>query len=516
MTDTTPRTPWYAAVPGLRLFAPPQARPTSSGSETDDDPAKAGAAGSAAAGAVGEWSPFGLPGGTLRVAAGAAARGWYAPRLPGSPSTTRQAEVLNTAVIGNPTGVEGVVNGRDNLSQSMIAYDAPTAYNAHPRQISSPNVIVLGTVGSGKSSLVKTVGVARPLGLAGRRAVVFDKKTGPAGGEYTDLAQGLGTEPLRFDPSGDGIRLNLLDPLILRGSGLQGQMELITAVARIARGDIPATEWEEKATRVALRQLFADRGDTGRALTTTDLMPYLGVVPGDEGLTMAAGERFHQAGLSIRFGLENLLETYAGVFDGETSPQVDLAGKLTVFDVSQLPDAGPAVPTVMAIGHQWLLGRLRRERGHITNVIYEEGWHMIGGPSARLVKSNQKLSRSLGISNWFVMHKGTDIPRESEGYTVVQEAQTLYAYRQDRPEDALWVQETFGLAPDTADLLGNLDPGHCIFKYASNPETHMQHLRSHLGSAGHRYRRRHGRRGPARPRRHPQLAGKGRGEWARA
>ncbi len=79
-------------------------------------------------------------------------------------------------MIGNPTGDEGIVNGRDNLSQSMISYDAPTAYNAEPRQISSPNVIVLGTVGYGKSSLTKTVGVARPLGLANRRAVVFDKK----------------------------------------------------------------------------------------------------------------------------------------------------------------------------------------------------------------------------------------------------------------------------------------------------------------------------------------------------
>ncbi len=465
------KAPWYANVPGLKIFVPPEARQEVVNGE--DGPATALSARRPV-----DVSPFELPGGQLRTSAGAAARGWYSPRLAGSPSTTRQAEILNTAVIGNPTGDEGIVNGRDNLSQSMISYDAPTAYNAEPRQISSPNVIVLGTVGYGKSSLTKTVGVARPLGLANRRAVVFDKKDEGGAGEYTAMAHNLGSEPLRFDPAGGGIRLNLLDPLIMRGSGLQGQMELINAVARIARNDVPATEWEEKATRFALRRMFEVHGDSTRPLTTTDLMPFLGQVPKDEGLTGASGERFHQAGLSIRFGLENLLETYAGVFDGETSTAVDLASKLTVFDVSQLPDAGPAVPTVMAVGHQWLLGRLRRERGFITNVVYEEGWHMIGGPSARLVKSNQKLSRALGISNWFVMHKGTDIPRESEGYTVIQEAQTIYAYRQDRPEDARWVQETFGLAPDTTDLLMNLNPGHCIFKYGSNPETHMQHIRS--------------------------------------
>ncbi|KFF58235.1 ATP/GTP-binding protein, partial [Cryobacterium sp. MLB-32] len=275
-----------------------------------------------------------------------------------------------------------------------------------------------------------------PLILKNHRAVVFDKKDEGGEGEYAALTRRMGAEPLRFDPDGTGTRFNLIDPLIARGTGLQGQMLLINAVARIARDDTAATEWEEKATRYALQQMFRSFHDTARVSTTTDLMPYLGTVPLDQDLSAGARERFHQAGLSIRFGLENLLETYAGVFDGETSRNVDLSHKLTTFDISQLPDSGPAIPTVMAIGNMWLMGRLRQERGYITNVIYEEGWHMIGGPSAQLVKSNQKLSRSLGISNVFVMHKGTDIPVDSPGYTVVQEAQTVYAFRQDRPEDA--------------------------------------------------------------------------------
>ncbi len=55
-------------------------------------------------------------------------------------------------------------------------------------------------------------------------------------------------------------------------------MELINAVARIARNDVPATEWEEKATRFALRRMFEVHGDSTRPLTTTDLMPFLGQV----------------------------------------------------------------------------------------------------------------------------------------------------------------------------------------------------------------------------------------------
>jgi hypothetical protein len=469
--DMPRRQPRLAKIPFLKMFVPPEAlAPVLTGGDTATDGSPAPL----------DVTPFSLPGSRLRSSPSAAARGWYAPALAGAPTTTRQAEILNTGIIGAPTGIEGVVNGTDNLSSTMICHDAPTAYNMTPRRITSPNVLVLGTVGSGKSSFTKTVLVMRPLLLRNHRAVVFDKKDQGGEGEYSAVARRLGAEPLRFDPDGTGTRLNLMDPLIAYGTGLQGQMLLINAVARIARNDLPASEWEEKATRYALQNLFVQREAAGttRAATTADLLPHLGDVPANQHLSDRAKERFHQAGLSIRFGLENLLETYAGVFDGETSRDVDLAHKLTTFDVSQLPDDGPAVPTVMAIGNMWLMGRLRHERGYITNVIYEEGWHMIGGPSARLVKANQKLSRSLGISNVFVMHKGTDIPADSPGYTVVQEAQTVYAFRQDRDEDARWVTQTFNFAPDTTETLMNLDPGNCVFKYGSNPETHMCHVRS--------------------------------------
>src|SRR5690606_23320252 len=186
----------------------------------------------------------------------------------------------------------------------------------------------------------------------------------------------------------------------------------------------------------------------------------------------------HRAGLSVRWTLNGLLDEYAGLLDGETSSSVDLSGKLTSFDISQLPDDGPAVPVVMAIGNMWMLGRLRSDRGHATTVVYEEGWHMIGGPSATLIKANQKLSRGLGIANVFVMHKGTDIPKDSPGVAIIQEAQSIYVFRQDRPEDAAWCQQTFGFAPEVAATIERLRDGHFIFKYGSHPETHVQHIRS--------------------------------------
>lgn len=457
-TNTTRSAIWDAPV--FRVFAPPP------------EPAVDDAEGS-------EILPWTQPGTRLRSNPRAAARGLYAPKLQGAPTTTRQAEILNTALIGPPTGTRGVVTGRDVLSRTSIAHDPITAYNSVPREVSSPNVIIMGDVGAGKSTHTKANHVLRPLLLKGRRCVVFDKKDQAGEGEYSGVVRRYGYEPIRFTPDGTGTTLNLLDPLILEGTGLSGQARLLNIVTRLARGDQQLDAWEEEALRAALRTTTENAG--GRAPVLADVLPNLGNVADDPNyrtLSPTARDDLHKAGLSVRWTLNGLLDEYAGLLDGETSSTVDLSGKLTSFDISQLPDDGPAVPVVMAIGNMWMLGRLRRDRGWATTVVYEEGWHMIGGPSAQLIKANQKLSRGLGISNVFVMHKGTDIPADSPGMTIIQEAQTVCVYRQSRPEDAAWCQRTFGFAPETAETIERLRDGHFIFKYGSHPETHVQHILS--------------------------------------
>jgi len=458
MTDTQSRI-WKAPI--LRAFAPPTETPDTN------------------LGSV-EIPPWSRPGSRLRTNVRAARSGFYAPALPGAPTTTRQAEILNTALIGPPTGTQGVVIGRDVLSRTSIAHDPITAYNAVPREVSSPNVIIMGDVGAGKSTHTKANYVLRPLLLQGRRCVVFDRKDQAGEGEYSQVVRRYGYEPIRFTADGTGTKLNLLDPVILEGTGLQGQARLLNIVTRLARGDQALGAWEEEALRAALRTTIDQVGDR-RAPVLADVLPNFGNVVDDpdyRSLSASARDDLHKAGLSVRWTLNGLLDEYAGLLDGETSSTVDLSGKLTSFDISQLPDDGPAVPVVMAIGNMWMLGRLRRDRGWATTVVYEEGWHMIGGPSAQLIKANQKLSRGLGISNVFVMHKGSDIPADSPGMAIIQEAQTICIYRQSRPEDATWCQHTFGLAAETADTIEKLRDGHFIFKYGSHPETHAQHILS--------------------------------------
>lgn len=409
-----------------------------------------------------------------------ARRGWYAPVATPALTSTRQAEVLNTALVAAPTGHHGIVVGRDRLSNTLVAHDAFTAYE--DRVISSPAVSILGQVGSGKSSLIKTVYVLRPLVLRGRRVVVMDKKDRGGEGEYCELSRKYGAEPLRFVVGGGGTRLNILDPVVLAGSGVPGQARLLIALAELANNSRPLEENEQQALRTAhtaaLRQAAAEQ----RVPILEDLVGQLGRDHAEFAeYSPAMREVMHQAGLRVAHRLSAMLsDELAGMFDGPTSSDVRLADRLTVFDVSQLPDDGPAVAMVMALANVWLLGTLRNKRGLRTNFIAEEGWDLVGGPGGRVFQRNSKLARGLGLSNIAALHHIADIPPDDPAVAMLKEAQTAHLYRQDREDDIEAVVKLYGLDPGSAATLANLADGHHLLKIGNRREIHVEHVRSRL------------------------------------
>ena len=88
--------------------------------------------------------------------------------------------------------------------------------------------------------------------LQNRRAVIFDKKDQAGEGEYSNVVRRYGYEPIRFTADGTGTRLNLMDPMIARGTGVKGQARLLNIITRLGRGDQSLNEWEEEALRAAL------------------------------------------------------------------------------------------------------------------------------------------------------------------------------------------------------------------------------------------------------------------------
>lgn len=417
----------------------------------------------------------------VRDRAGAARRGAYAPLAVGAPTTTRQGEILNPALLASPVDTNAIAIGNAKLTRSMFTHDPFSAYQA--KTITSPSVLILGVIGTGKSSLLKTVYVVRPLLLRNRRVVVCDRKDQEGEGEYAALTRALGGEPFKMvigDPA--GTVLNPLDPAITAVIGVTRQIEILRGMIEHVNGGSLLGDWENEALRVALAQTLRTCESNGVVPTLNHLVPLLGSMDNHDewrDLSGAAKERMHQAGLGVRFSLKRTIsEELSGLFDGETSSHVNLDSKLTTFDISQLPDGSPAAGMVMAIAQSWTLGRIRKERGWVTNFCVEEGWDMVTGPIAKALKSQQLLARGLGLSTISAMHHIRQVAQDSDGREMLQEPQTIHLFQQEREEDVAACIENFNLDPQTAETLRNQQPGHHLLKIGRSPEIPIEHVRS--------------------------------------
>lgn len=416
----------------------------------------------------------------LRDRKQAAKRGAYAPQAEGAPTTTRQGEILNPAVLAAPTDPDGIAVGVDKLTSAMVTHDPFTAYRA--KQISSPGVIVLGLIGSGKSSLVKTVYVLRPLTFRRRRAVVVDRKDMGGVGEYTDVTSELGGNhfPFRIGSGAGGYTLNPLDPQMLEVIGVARQRMLLRGMIERVNG-VDLNQWERKGLRTAHRLLLHRAERAGQVPVMEDLIPLLGNMDHDlyADFSPGAKERVHEAGLGVRFLLEELLsDELDGLFNGPTTAGVNLDAKLTSFDISQLPESGPAAGLVMSVAQAWVIGQIRRDRGWATTFVVEEGWDMLSGSIGRTSKAMQLLARGWGLSMVTAIQHIRQVRTDSEAREMLQEPQTVHLYKQEREEDVQDCINNFGLNPQSADTLRNQLSGAHLLKIGSRPEIAVQHVRS--------------------------------------
>src|SRR5699024_3091074 len=110
------------------------------------------------------------------------------------------------------------------------------------KRIASPNIIVLGDIGRGKSSFIKTVYVLREI-AAGTQVAVLDRKNQQGVGEYDRVCEAAQGTTIRFSRSG-GAAINLLDPRMssspsdeTQPSGSRvGQDHLLQLAAEFAHG----------------------------------------------------------------------------------------------------------------------------------------------------------------------------------------------------------------------------------------------------------------------------------------
>ncbi|HEX3981806.1 MAG TPA: hypothetical protein VHW93_11300, partial [Acidimicrobiales bacterium] len=137
-----------------------------------------------------------------------------APRVPAHVTTTRHLCAAYPLASEAGLGHEGVLIGRDVLGGSFV-YDPFVLYRNGV--VTNPNALVIGQIGRGKSSFVKSYLWRQA--VFGRHAWVVDPK-----GEYGPLAQAWGVRPAALRPGGN-IRLNPLDTADDPDDGTGGRRE---------------------------------------------------------------------------------------------------------------------------------------------------------------------------------------------------------------------------------------------------------------------------------------------------
>ena len=387
--------------------------------------------------------------------------------------TTRHAQAIYPFMAAGGLGGRGVFIGRD-ASGEAFCYDPWLLYGEG--LLDDPNVIVLGKLGQGKSALVKTL-LWRML-LFGRRAFVLDVKR-----EYGPLCRAVGVKPISLVPGGN-LRLN---PLASRPEE-HAQVELLRAVTITAVGG-PLSQIEGAALREALRAVRLSGVDE-------PALPDIAAVLFSPTADMAdrlrtSTERLARDARRAALALQDLCEgPLRGMFDGPTTPGLDLEARLVVLDLHAVRDS-PAVGILMACATAWmsaLLARMseRPDRDRLINVA-DESWKIIQHTGlGEWFQSNFKLARQFGVMNVVVLHKLADLQtagdagsraaRIAEG--LIADASTRVVYHQDESQINL-TRALLGLSQSEAQLLSLLCAGQALWRVGSRSYV-VQHHRSRL------------------------------------
>jgi type IV secretory pathway VirB4 component len=179
-----------------------------------------------------------------------------------------------------------------------------------------------------------------------------------------------------------------------------------------------------------------------------------------------------------------------GMFDGPTSPGLDLEAKLLVLDLHAVRDS-PAVGILMACATAWISALLARTadrpgRERLINVA-DESWKIVQHAGlGEWFQSNFKLARQFGVMNLVVLHKLADLQaagdagsraaRIAEG--LVADASTRIVYHQDESQVPL-TRTLLGLSRSEAELISILGAGQALWRVGSRSFV-VRHYRSQV------------------------------------
>ncbi len=422
---------------------------------------------------------------TSRAVAGLWRPGLHLPR---HRATTAQLCSAYPFQAAQGLGGRGIYLGTDELAGGgAFCLDVFELYTRGV--ISAPNMLIVGQVGSGKSSAVKTllyrtIGVLASPGGGPRWVAVVDPK-----GEYRPLAEGLGLEVLRLYRGGP-TRLNPLDAG--PGAAWANPEELIghrtalvsALIASVLRRDLLPVEDAVVGWAVA----HVSRR-CGPAPTLVDVARLLAEPTAEmaERACADAGELARSVN-PARLALGKLLDRdLRGMFDGPTTASVGWSGRGVVIDLSAVHQDPEALTLVMIAATAWLQALLAAPEGAEVPRRYqvlEECWALLGSErTAKYLQSCYKLSRAYGVANIAVAHRIADLRAQSDdGSSAAKVAMGLLGdtdirvvFRQASDQVAE-ARALLDLTSPEADLLPRLVRGRALWRVGPAHTSVVQHV----------------------------------------
>ena len=396
------------------------------------------------------------------------------PGLPAHVVTTRHLCAAYPLVAEAGLGHDGVLIGRDVLGGSFV-YDPFALYRSGV--VTNPNMVVIGQIGRGKSSFVKSYLWRQA--VFGRSAWVIDPK-----GEYGPLCDAWGVAPVALRPGGP-VRLNPLDagavgddesePGIDAVAARRASLTASLAVSCLGRDLLPR---ERAAVDAALEAATA--ASTHPSGSGPDAAPTLPLVVDallEPDAGAAAALRTTRAelvedGRDVALELRRLVHgDLRGMFDGPTSGGLRLDGPLVVLDLSSVYHS-PALGVLMACAAAWLQSAVEARHRNRILLVVDEAWAILGNLGvARWLQSSWKLSRALGVANIAVLHRLSDLASVgaagseqvglAEGLLADSETRVVYA---QSPGEVARCGELLGLTDTEADLVTSLPRGTALWK----------------------------------------------------
>lgn len=373
--------------------------------------------------------------------------------LPAHRLTTAHLQAAYPFVSESGFGGRGAYIGRD-LFGGAFTYDAFELYEEGI--ITSPNMVVAGQLGRGKSALVKSFALRQM--TFGRRIVVMDPK-----GEYGALANACGAEAIRLSPGGS-TKLNPLDARIAQ----EEQLRLLHAISAAAL-DRPLKPYERTALERALGEAAVASGEA-----TIPGVVHCLLNPTLEAATAIATDQasLTEWGREAAFELRRLVSgDLRGMFDDTTSASVDLDAPMVVLDLSAVYDSD-ALGILMTCAAAWLQGLLARDASRKTIFVVDEAWAILSNLGiAKWLQASFKLSRARGLQNIAVMHRFSDLSatgaqgsqQERVARGLLSDTETKVVYAQPHGEIAA-TRDLLGLTDTEAGLLPQLDRGIALWK----------------------------------------------------